>query len=89
MEGFPGGLDGLAWCRDGFRLILVSNTVSWTRQRFTLAHELGHAGRRCAGSPGRSRRDGCLHASGPHRDAGERVRLGVPDARPDDHGALA
>ncbi len=42
IEGFPDGLDGLAWCRDGFRLILVSNAVSWTRQRFTLAHELGH-----------------------------------------------
>jgi Zn-dependent peptidase ImmA (M78 family)/transcriptional regulator with XRE-family HTH domain len=42
IESFPGGLDGLAWCRDGFRLILVSNAVSWTRQRFTLAHELGH-----------------------------------------------
>lgn len=42
IEGFPEGLDGLAWCRDGFRLILVSNAVSWTRQRFTLAHELGH-----------------------------------------------
>lgn len=42
IEGFPGGLDGLAWCRDGFRLILVNNAVSWTRQRFTLAHELGH-----------------------------------------------
>jgi Zn-dependent peptidase ImmA (M78 family) len=42
IEGFSEGLDGLAWCRDGFRLILVSNAVSWTRQRFTLAHELGH-----------------------------------------------
>ncbi|MBW0009488.1 MAG: ImmA/IrrE family metallo-endopeptidase, partial [Pseudonocardiales bacterium] len=28
--------------RNGFRLILVSNAVSWTRQRFILAHELGH-----------------------------------------------
>ncbi|MGH3697286.1 MAG: helix-turn-helix domain-containing protein [Pseudonocardiaceae bacterium] len=42
IEGFPSGFDGLAWCRDGFRLILVNNAVSWTRQRFTLAHELGH-----------------------------------------------
>ena len=35
IEGFPEGFDGLAWCRDGFRLILVSNAVSWTRQTMT------------------------------------------------------
>ncbi|HST64595.1 MAG TPA: XRE family transcriptional regulator [Mycobacteriales bacterium] len=36
------GLDGLSYQRDGFRLALVTNGVPWTRQRFTLAHELGH-----------------------------------------------
>jgi hypothetical protein len=42
IECFAEGLDSLAWCRDGFRLILVSNALSWTRQRFTLVHELTH-----------------------------------------------
>lgn len=41
IEGLP-GFDGLAWCRNGFRLLLISNAGSWTRQRFTVAHELGH-----------------------------------------------
>lgn len=41
IEDLP-GFDGLAWCRNGFRLILVSNATSWTRQRYTIAHELGH-----------------------------------------------
>lgn len=36
------GIDGLSWCRGEFRLALISNGVAWTRQRFTLAHELGH-----------------------------------------------
>lgn len=38
----PDGLDGLAWDSGTFRLILVGRTDGWTRQRFTLAHELGH-----------------------------------------------
>ncbi|MGP4088200.1 helix-turn-helix domain-containing protein [Streptomyces sp. KR55] len=38
----PDGVDGLAWHTDTFRLILVKPTEIWTRQRFTLAHELGH-----------------------------------------------
>jgi len=42
IEELPPGFDGLSWCRNSFRLILVSNSGSWTRQRFTLAHELGH-----------------------------------------------
>lgn len=42
IEDLPPGFDGLSWCRNGFRLILISNAGSWTRQRFTLAHELGH-----------------------------------------------
>ncbi len=38
----PDGLSGLAWQTDSFRLILLSPSEVWTRQRFTLAHELGH-----------------------------------------------
>jgi transcriptional regulator with XRE-family HTH domain len=42
FEPLPAGLDGLSVCRGGFRLALVSSGTSATRQRFTLAHELGH-----------------------------------------------
>ncbi|WP_326726375.1 XRE family transcriptional regulator [Streptomyces phaeochromogenes] len=38
----PDGLDGLSWDAGDFRLVLVGRTDVWTRQRFTLAHELGH-----------------------------------------------
>jgi Zn-dependent peptidase ImmA (M78 family)/transcriptional regulator with XRE-family HTH domain len=38
----PPGLDGLSARRDSFSLALVSSGVAATRQRFTLAHELGH-----------------------------------------------
>ncbi|MCP3818410.1 ImmA/IrrE family metallo-endopeptidase [Streptomyces sp. A3M-1-3] len=38
----PDGVDGAAWQADGFRLIMTSQTPVPTRQRFTLAHELGH-----------------------------------------------
>ncbi|MER5220818.1 helix-turn-helix domain-containing protein [Streptomyces flaveus] len=38
----PEGVDGLTWQTNAFRLILVGPTETWTRQRFTLAHELGH-----------------------------------------------
>ncbi|MFE1930804.1 helix-turn-helix domain-containing protein [Streptomyces sp. NPDC059474] len=38
----PRGLDGAAWQTDHFRLVLLARTGVWTRQRFTLAHELGH-----------------------------------------------
>lgn len=41
VEDLP-GFDGLAWSRNGFRLLLISTAGSWTRQRFTIAHELGH-----------------------------------------------
>ncbi|MFK4149823.1 helix-turn-helix domain-containing protein [Streptomyces sp. NPDC004065] len=40
--GLPDGLDGAAWQADGFRLIMIALTDVPTRQRFTLAHELGH-----------------------------------------------
>lgn len=42
IEDLPPGFDGLSWSRNSFRLILVGNSGSWTRQQFTLAHELGH-----------------------------------------------
>lgn len=40
--GLPEGVDGAAWQADGFRLIMIARTGVPTRQRFTLAHELGH-----------------------------------------------
>ncbi|MFB7335972.1 helix-turn-helix domain-containing protein [Streptomyces adustus] len=40
--GLPDGIDGAAWQADGFRLIMIARTRVPTRQRFTLAHELGH-----------------------------------------------
>ncbi|MEZ0066956.1 transcriptional regulator with XRE-family HTH domain [Streptacidiphilus sp. MAP12-20] len=38
----PGAVDGFAWQEAGFRLALARRDERWTRQRFTLAHELGH-----------------------------------------------
>ncbi|MEN8655990.1 XRE family transcriptional regulator [Streptomyces sp. 21So2-11] len=38
----PDGVNGVTWQTDSFRLILISPSNVWTRQRFTLAHELGH-----------------------------------------------
>ncbi|WP_260334196.1 helix-turn-helix domain-containing protein [Streptomyces beigongshangae] len=38
----PDTVDGLTWQTETFRLILIGPTETWTRQRFTLAHELGH-----------------------------------------------
>lgn len=40
--GLPEGIDGAAWQADGFRLVVIARTDVPTRQRFTLAHELGH-----------------------------------------------
>jgi Zn-dependent peptidase ImmA (M78 family) len=42
VDRLPSGLDGLAWQTDHHRLILLTATRKWTRQRFTFAHELGH-----------------------------------------------
>ena len=42
IDRLGAGLDGISFERDGFRLALVTNGVPRTRQRFTLAHELGH-----------------------------------------------
>ncbi|MFG2299771.1 ImmA/IrrE family metallo-endopeptidase [Actinacidiphila glaucinigra] len=42
LTALPQGVDGLAWQADSFRLVLLAPTDLWTRQRFTLAHELCH-----------------------------------------------
>jgi Zn-dependent peptidase ImmA (M78 family) len=42
IESLPRGLDGLALARRPFGLILVSSSIPATRQRYTIAHELGH-----------------------------------------------
>ncbi|MFD0782795.1 helix-turn-helix domain-containing protein [Micromonospora azadirachtae] len=42
FESLPSGLDGLSIARGNLRLAIVASGVSATRQRFTLAHELGH-----------------------------------------------
>ncbi|MEY9872737.1 transcriptional regulator with XRE-family HTH domain [Streptacidiphilus sp. MAP12-33] len=42
VTDLPGAVDGFAWQEDGFRLALARRDERWTRQRFTLAHELGH-----------------------------------------------
>ncbi|MDR7381915.1 helix-turn-helix domain-containing protein [Promicromonospora iranensis] len=42
VERFPGGLDGFAWQTSTLRLIGAGMTLYWARQRFTIAHELGH-----------------------------------------------
>jgi Zn-dependent peptidase ImmA (M78 family) len=42
VDAFDDGLDGLTYQTESFRLILVNNQTSWSRQRFTLAHELAH-----------------------------------------------
>jgi transcriptional regulator with XRE-family HTH domain len=49
--GLPDGVDGVAWHTDAFRLVLLARTDRWTRQRFTLAHELGHVLARDAQQP--------------------------------------
>lgn len=38
----PGNTDGCAWQTPDQRLIVLNRTPHWARQRFTLAHELGH-----------------------------------------------
>lgn len=38
----PPGVDGATWQPDGFRIALLGCTPHWTRQRFALAHQLGH-----------------------------------------------
>jgi Zn-dependent peptidase ImmA (M78 family)/transcriptional regulator with XRE-family HTH domain len=38
----PIGRHGYKWQTDELRLICLARTTNWARQRFTLAHELGH-----------------------------------------------
>ena len=42
VECLPLGLDGLSVSRGNYRLALVSSAIPATRQRYTLAHEIGH-----------------------------------------------
>jgi Zn-dependent peptidase ImmA (M78 family) len=42
FQPLPDGLDGLAVTSGDFRLAVVSSGIFATRQRFTLAHEIGH-----------------------------------------------
>ena len=42
VESLPLGLDGLSVSRGNYRLALVSSAIPATRQRYTLAHEIGH-----------------------------------------------
>jgi Zn-dependent peptidase ImmA (M78 family)/transcriptional regulator with XRE-family HTH domain len=42
VECLPPGLDGLSVSRGNYRLALVSSAIPATRQRYTLAHEIGH-----------------------------------------------
>lgn len=42
IVNLPGGLDGCAWQTVSGRLIVLNRTSNWARQRFSLAHELGH-----------------------------------------------
>lgn len=41
-ERFGAGFDGLSWHTDDSRIIIINTDVVWSRQRFTIAHELGH-----------------------------------------------
>ena len=38
----PPGLDGCAWQTETMRLLIAARTPYWSRQRFSIAHELGH-----------------------------------------------
>lgn len=42
IEPLERGLDGLAIMRQGYSLIMVSSSIAAHRQRYTIAHELGH-----------------------------------------------
>ncbi|WP_081809739.1 helix-turn-helix domain-containing protein [Amycolatopsis keratiniphila] len=42
FEPLTDGFDGLSVCSGNFKLALISSRISGTRQRFTLAHEIGH-----------------------------------------------
>jgi Zn-dependent peptidase ImmA (M78 family)/transcriptional regulator with XRE-family HTH domain len=41
-EQFARGFDGLALNSSRYRFIIVNTSNAWSRQRFTLAHEIGH-----------------------------------------------
>ncbi|WP_432054302.1 helix-turn-helix domain-containing protein [Streptomyces sp. bgisy022] len=41
-QAFGSGFDGLSWRSRDCRIIVINTDAAWSRQRFTLAHELGH-----------------------------------------------
>ncbi|MFJ1552328.1 helix-turn-helix domain-containing protein [Streptomyces mirabilis] len=41
-QALGSGFDGLSWRSEDCRIIVINTDVAWSRQRFTLAHELGH-----------------------------------------------
>lgn len=41
-QALGSGFDGLSWRSADCRIIVINTDVAWSRQRFTLAHELGH-----------------------------------------------
>ncbi|MGC9536540.1 helix-turn-helix domain-containing protein [Streptomyces sp. UG1] len=41
-QTFGPGFDGLSWRSEDCRIIVINTDAAWSRQRFTLAHELEH-----------------------------------------------
>lgn len=41
-QAFGPGFDGLSWRSEDCRMIVINTDAAWSRQRFTLAHELEH-----------------------------------------------
>ncbi|MFD6998808.1 helix-turn-helix domain-containing protein [Streptomyces mirabilis] len=41
-QSFGPGFDGLSWRSEDCRIIVINTDAAWSRQRFTLAHELEH-----------------------------------------------
>ncbi|MFF2622454.1 ImmA/IrrE family metallo-endopeptidase [Oerskovia jenensis] len=42
IDVLPDGVDGCAWQTSSARIVTLRSTPYWARQRYTLAHELGH-----------------------------------------------
>ena len=42
VADLPWGLDGYSWQTESLRLLIVARSPMWSRQRFSIAHELGH-----------------------------------------------
>lgn len=64
FEPLDGGLDGLAFVCGDFRLVMINSKISWSRQRFTLAHECAHILSRDGVDPEGARIDRDIMATG-------------------------